>query len=112
MTTSALRGILRCRSLRLCSRAPAITRSPCGLTWTSLGIRTDVPRSVFSGRCGNPDCDSRETAIVRRVTNGDDSRTMAETRPLPRTRRGDVVHNGVTGERAIVLVGTEESQDG
>lgn len=37
---------------------------------------------------------------------------MAEARQLPRTRRGDVVQNSVTGDRAIVLVGTQDSQDG
>jgi mannose-6-phosphate isomerase-like protein (cupin superfamily) len=37
---------------------------------------------------------------------------MVEARPLPRTRRGDVVYNNVTGERAIVLIGTEDSDDG
>jgi mannose-6-phosphate isomerase-like protein (cupin superfamily) len=37
---------------------------------------------------------------------------MAEAQPIPRTRRGDVIENTVTGERAIVLVGTEDSQDG
>jgi mannose-6-phosphate isomerase-like protein (cupin superfamily) len=31
---------------------------------------------------------------------------------LPKSRRGDVIQNDVTGERAIVLVGTEESHDG
>jgi mannose-6-phosphate isomerase-like protein (cupin superfamily) len=37
---------------------------------------------------------------------------MADPRHLPRTRRGDVVYNNVTGERAIVLVGTQDSDDG
>src|ERR671932_677188 len=36
ITISALRGILRCRSLRLCSRAPETTISPCDLTASSL----------------------------------------------------------------------------
>jgi mannose-6-phosphate isomerase-like protein (cupin superfamily) len=31
---------------------------------------------------------------------------------LPKSHRGDVIQNDVTGERAIVLVGTEESKDG
>jgi mannose-6-phosphate isomerase-like protein (cupin superfamily) len=31
---------------------------------------------------------------------------------LPKSRRGDVIQNDITGERAIVLVGTHESQDG
>jgi quercetin dioxygenase-like cupin family protein len=37
---------------------------------------------------------------------------MVEVRDIPRTRRGDVIENIVTGERAIVLVGTEDSGDG
>jgi quercetin dioxygenase-like cupin family protein len=37
---------------------------------------------------------------------------MPDARPIPRTRCGDVIENAVTGERAIVLVGTEESRDG
>jgi len=37
---------------------------------------------------------------------------MAEAHAIPRTRRGDVIENTVTGERAIVLVGTEESGGG
>jgi quercetin dioxygenase-like cupin family protein len=37
---------------------------------------------------------------------------MLELRDIPRTRRGDVIENTVTGERAIVLVGTEDSGDG
>jgi mannose-6-phosphate isomerase-like protein (cupin superfamily) len=37
---------------------------------------------------------------------------MADARQIPRTRRGDVVYNNITGERAIVLVGTEDSDDG
>jgi len=37
---------------------------------------------------------------------------MREAHAIPRTRRGDVIENNVTGERAIVLVGTEESGDG
>jgi mannose-6-phosphate isomerase-like protein (cupin superfamily) len=35
-----------------------------------------------------------------------------EARPIPRSRRGDVIENRVTGERALVLVGTEEAGDG
>lgn len=37
---------------------------------------------------------------------------MARSHDLPRTRRGDLIENTVTGERAIVLVGTEDSADG
>lgn len=37
---------------------------------------------------------------------------MADLRHLPLTRRGDVVENTVTGERAIVLVGSADSNDG
>lgn len=37
---------------------------------------------------------------------------MVEVRDVPRTRRGDVIENTVTGDRAIVLVGTEDSGDG
>jgi quercetin dioxygenase-like cupin family protein len=37
---------------------------------------------------------------------------MFEADDLPKSRRGDVIMNHVTGERAIVLVGTEESRDG
>lgn len=37
---------------------------------------------------------------------------MAEAREIPRARRGDVLENSVTGERAIVLVGTDDSHDG
>lgn len=35
-----------------------------------------------------------------------------EARPIPRSRRGDVIENRVTGERALVLVGTEEAGEG
>src|SRR3954466_10153264 len=42
---------------------------------------------------------------------GEDAR-MFEANDLPKSRRGDVIMNHVTGERAIVLVGTEESRDG
>src|SRR5919204_3592232 len=38
--------------------------------------------------------------------------TMAEARDIPRTRCGDVLENTVTGERAIVLVGSGDSRDG
>jgi mannose-6-phosphate isomerase-like protein (cupin superfamily) len=37
---------------------------------------------------------------------------MPEAREIRRTRRGDVLENSVTGERAIVLVGTDDSRDG
>ena len=37
---------------------------------------------------------------------------MPEIRDIPRTRRGEVLENTVTGERAIVLVGTADSRDG
>jgi len=37
---------------------------------------------------------------------------MFQAQDLPKSRRGDVIMNNVTGERAIVLVGTEESRDG
>jgi mannose-6-phosphate isomerase-like protein (cupin superfamily) len=37
---------------------------------------------------------------------------MAQAQPIPHSRRGDVIQNNVTGERAIVLVGSEDSQDG
>jgi mannose-6-phosphate isomerase-like protein (cupin superfamily) len=37
---------------------------------------------------------------------------MAQARPIPKSRRGDVIQNNVTGERAIVLVGSEDSPDG
>jgi quercetin dioxygenase-like cupin family protein len=37
---------------------------------------------------------------------------MFEAHDLPNSRRGDVIMNHVTGERAIVLVGTRESRDG
>ncbi len=37
---------------------------------------------------------------------------MADVRHLPLTRRGDVVENTVTGERAIVLVGSADATDG
>jgi mannose-6-phosphate isomerase-like protein (cupin superfamily) len=37
---------------------------------------------------------------------------MAPARPIPTSRRGDVIQNNVTGERAIVLVGSEDSRDG
>jgi mannose-6-phosphate isomerase-like protein (cupin superfamily) len=36
---------------------------------------------------------------------------MPQAQVIPRSRRGDVIQNDVTGERAIVLVGTEESHD-
>lgn len=39
-------------------------------------------------------------------------RRMAVAQDIPRTRRGDVLENVITGERAIVLVGTEDSDDG
>jgi len=37
---------------------------------------------------------------------------MAHSPDLPRTHRGDVIENTVTGERAIVLVGSADSPDG
>jgi mannose-6-phosphate isomerase-like protein (cupin superfamily) len=37
---------------------------------------------------------------------------MAHSLDLPRTHRGDVIENTVTGERAIVLVGSADSPDG
>ncbi len=37
---------------------------------------------------------------------------MFQAQDLPKSRRGDVIMNNVTGERAIVLVGTEESHYG
>src|ERR1043166_5048149 len=37
---------------------------------------------------------------------------MAGSLDIPRTRRGDVIENTVTGERAIVLVGSADSSDG
>jgi mannose-6-phosphate isomerase-like protein (cupin superfamily) len=37
---------------------------------------------------------------------------MSQPFDIPRTRRGDVIENTVTGERAIVLVGTQDSDDG
>src|SRR5437763_13727264 len=109
MTTSALRGILRWRSLRLCSRAPAITSSPCGLTWTSLGKRTDVPQGILTAACGNPHPRPRAGAIVPRRMSTEDA-PMPQAREIRRTRRGDVLENSVTGERAIVLLGTDDSR--
>jgi mannose-6-phosphate isomerase-like protein (cupin superfamily) len=55
--------------------------------------------------------DRRAVAIVAVGRGGEDA-AMREIRPIPRTHRGDVIENTVTGERAIVLVGTEESHDG
>jgi mannose-6-phosphate isomerase-like protein (cupin superfamily) len=37
---------------------------------------------------------------------------MASSLDIPRTHRGDVIENTVTGERAIVLVGSADSNDG
>src|SRR5689334_22669996 len=37
---------------------------------------------------------------------------MADLRHLPLSRRGDVIENTVTGERAIVLVGSADATDG
>ena len=31
---------------------------------------------------------------------------------IPRLRAGDVIENSVTGERVVVLIGSEESPDG
>ena len=44
--------------------------------------------------------------------DGLDYAHMVEAHDIPRTGRGDVIENTVTGERAIVLVGTEDSEDG
>src|SRR5215210_5783737 len=53
ITISELRGSLRCRSLRLCSRAPDTTISPLGFTRiTSVEPKTDRTRVRFAQIAG------------------------------------------------------------
>src|SRR4051794_17346858 len=69
MTTSASRGRLRCRSRRLCSRAPETTIWPEEVTPQSLGRRSDCPMvaarplPLFAGAPLPP-------AVVRASTRG------------------------------------------
>src|SRR4051794_20776874 len=76
-----------------------------------LGIRTDVPQAVLGARCGNPHSRPRGGAIVRLLAHHEYAH-MAQVSPIPKSRRGDVIQNSVTGERAIVLVGSADSPDG
>src|ERR687884_707271 len=81
ITISALRGILRCRSLRLCSRAPETTISPCDLTASSL-------RGRLAGAATGPATSGRRLPAGAGVDLFEDRLGVVEVEVLVQVARG------------------------
>ena len=63
---------------------------------------------ILAAACGNPNRPSPGYAIDPTLSWPE----YADMPDLPRTHRGDVIENTVTGERVIVLVGSADSDNG
>src|SRR5918911_795836 len=81
ITISALRGILRCRSLRLCSRAPETTISPCDLTASSV-------RARLAGAAAGPATSGRRLPASAGVDLFEDRLGVVEVEVLVQVARG------------------------